>query len=89
MRPVLARDRLADSEKQCAEVGTDEVPHAGAEVLSAEPGEGDTLQETADLLGNLFRTSKEEAEAVQRGHEERGKRRLEQGESGQVRPNQK
>ena len=78
MRPVLARDRLADSEKQCSEECTNQVPHVGAEASSAEPGEADTLQKTADLLGNLFRTSKEEADKVQRAHEKKVRNALEQ-----------
>ena len=86
---VTPTSRSEGSEKQCAEEGTDDVPRAGGEASSAEPGEGDTLQQTADLLGNLFRTSKEEADAVQLRHEVRVKRALEQEKSGQVRPNQK
>ena len=60
----------------------------GAEALYAEPGEADTLQKTAALLGNLFRNSKEEADKVRRGHEKKVSNALEEEESGQVRPNQ-
>ena len=89
MRPIPARHRLGDVEKQSAEVNPHEASQVGVEALYAEPGEADTLQETADLLGNLFRTSKEEADKVQRGHEKKVRNALEQEESGQVRPNQK
>jgi hypothetical protein len=88
MRPKPAQDRRTDAEKREAEAGADKVPHAEAEALHAEPSEGNTRQETADLLGNLFRTSKEEADNVERRHEKRVRNALEQGRS-QVRPNQK
>ena|SRR5665811_1925804 len=74
-------------EKQSAEENAHEASQVGAEALYAAPG--DTLQKTADLLGNLFRTSKEEADKVQRGHEKKVRNALEQEKSGQVRPNQK
>ena len=89
MRLIPARHRLADVEKQSAEENAHEASQVGAEALYAAPGEADTLQKTADLLGNLFRTSKEEADKVQRGHEEKVRNALEQEKSGQVRPNQK
>jgi hypothetical protein len=72
-----------------AETGGDEVPQAGTEALHAEPGEGITRQETADLLGNLFRTSKEEADNVERRHEKRVRKALEQENAGGVHPHQK
>ena len=76
-------------EKQSAEENAHEASEVGAEASYAAPGEADTLQKTADLLGNLFRTSKEEADKVQLGHEKKVRNALQQEESGQVRPNQK
>jgi hypothetical protein len=89
LRPIPARHRLADVEKQSAEENAHEGSQVGAEALYAEPGEADTLEKTADLLGNLFRTSKGEADKVQRGHEEKVRNALEQEKAGHVRSNQK
>ena len=89
MGPTPARDRRADPEKRVAEAGADEVPHAQAEASHAASGEENTRQETADLLGSLFRTSKEEADNVQRGHEKKVRDALEQERTGQVRSKQK
>ena len=89
MKPTRSRHRLADLEKQSAEENAHEASQVGAEALYAEPDEADTLQKTADLLGNLFRNSKEEADKAQRGHEKKVKNALEQEKSSQVRPNQK
>jgi len=89
MKATPARDGLADGEDWWAEEGADEFPNAGAEALHPEPGERDTRQKTADHLANLFRTSKEEADRVASGHEERVRVALEQGKSGQVRPPRK
>ena len=78
MRPLPGRHRLADVEKQPAEKNAHETSQVGAEAFYAEPGEADTLQKTADLLGNLFRISKEEADKVQRDHEQKVRNALEQ-----------
>jgi hypothetical protein len=89
MKPSSARDGLTDGEERWAEEDADEVPHAGAEAFHAEHGERDTRQKAADHLTNLFRTSKEEAERVASGHEDRVRSALEQEETGRVHPPQK